>query len=243
MSDSDNDVSNKHPLILLPGLLNDERLWTAQRAALADRAEIHVPDLTRYESIEAMAEVVLEEAPERFALAGLSMGGYVALAIMRQAPERVTGLALIDTSAAPDSAEGRQARRGMIEKAQQDFDGVIDTLIGKLLHETRQQDLAFTATVRAMAHAVGIEGFRCQQQAIMDRADSRSTLASIRCPTAVICGREDGITPPEDHQRMVEALSDAEFTVIERCGHLAPLEQPERVNEALLAWWARLPGQ
>ncbi|RKR06809.1 pimeloyl-ACP methyl ester carboxylesterase [Kushneria sinocarnis] len=242
MSDSDSGAADKHPLILLPGLLNDERLWTAQRAALADRAEIHVPDLTRHESIGAMADAVLAEAPERFALAGLSMGGYVALAIMRQAPERVTGLALIDTSAAPDSEEGARARRGMIDQAQHDFDGVIDTLLGKLLHERHQSDRALTASVRAMAHAVGVEGFRLQQQAIMARADSWPTLATIDCPVAVICGREDGITPPEDHQRMAEALADAQYTVIDQCGHLAPLEQPDRVNEALLAWWSRLPG-
>lgn len=225
------------PLLMLPGLLLDERLYAPQIVALADLAEPRVADLTGADSIAGMAEQVLTTAPERFALCGLSMGGYVALEIMRRAPERVLKLALLDTQARPDPDERRAGRREQIAKAEDgQFDEVAGQLLQLFIHPQRQNDAVLTDAVRAMAAKVGVAGFRRQQTAIMNRPDSRSSLATIGCATLVLCGRHDIPTPVELHEEMAAAIPDATLVVLPHCGHLSPLEQPAAVSAQLRVW-------
>jgi pimeloyl-ACP methyl ester carboxylesterase len=227
------------PLVLLPGLLCDRRLFGPQLPALeAGGRRVLVPDLTGEGTVEALAARVLAEAPPGpFALCGLSMGGYVAQEIVRQAPERVARLALLDTRARADSPEETARRRGLIELAERgEFRGVTPRLLPLLIHRDRLADGALTGLVQAMAAAVGRDAFLRQQRAIMARRDYRPLLPAIRVPTLVLCGREDAITPPEMHHEMAAAVPDATLVVLPNCGHLAPLERPGAVAAQLSAW-------
>lgn len=235
------------PLILLPGLLNDARLWRAQTdafAGLADGAHTNIDaavgDLTGDDTMRGLAASVLTAATargfDRFALAGLSMGGYVALELMRQAPERVIALALVDTQARPDSREASEGRRALMARADTDFDGVIATLYPRLVHPARAEDAALKTLFTDMARAVGPAAFKRQQTAIMGRIDSRPFLPHIACPTLVLCGREDGVTPVALHEEMAAGIPGARLQVIEDCGHLSAIERPEEVTGALRAW-------
>jgi pimeloyl-ACP methyl ester carboxylesterase len=227
----------KIPLTLLPGLLCDEALWTPQIAAFADIAEITVADLTRDESLPLMAARVLAEAPERFALAGLSMGGYLAQEIMRQAPERVMRLALLDTSARADTPERLAIRRDLIALAHKgEFKGITPRMLPQWLHPDHLADTGLARTIMEMTQRVGRDAYLRQMQAIMERPDGREDLRRIRVPTLVLCGREDKATPLALHEEIAALVPGAVLTVIERCGHLSTLEQPEAVNAALGAW-------
>lgn len=227
------------PLILLPGLLCDARLWAHQSRGLTDLAQPIVPDLTGHDTVFALARHVLATAPDRFALASLSMGGYVAQEIMRQAPERVTRLALFDTSARADSAEQSERRRGLIRLAEKGkFKGVTPRLLPLLIHPDRLHDFDLTTEVMAMAEAVGQAAFLRQQRAIMARPDGRADLAVIRVPTLVLCGRQDALTPVDLHMEMAASIASARLVVVERCGHLATLERPDEVTAAMRRWLA-----
>ncbi len=230
-------MTDKVPLALLPGLLCDATLWQQQVDALSDIADCRVADLTTQGSIEAMAESVLAAMPARFALAGLSMGGYVALEIMARAPERVTRLALLDTRAQADEPEESKRRRGLIELAEKgQFKGVTPRLLPLFLHQARLDDAALTGIVTRMAQHVGKEAFIRQQRAIIGRRDQTATLVKIHVPTLVLCGREDTLTPPADSKVMAAGIAGARLTVIEDCGHLSTLERPAEVNAALRRW-------
>jgi pimeloyl-ACP methyl ester carboxylesterase len=230
-------TETRAPLVLLPGLLNDAALWAAQVRDLADIADPVVADLTRDDSIAALAARVLAEAPPRFALAGLSMGGYVALAVALAAPERVERLALLDTNARADRPEQSERRRELIGWARDGrFGEVMPALLPMLVTPAHAEDAAIAGAVRDMAARVGPEGFIRQQTAIMGRPDRRAALAGIACPTLVLCGRDDALTPPEMHEEMRDGLPGARMEVIPDCGHLSPLEQPAAVSAALRTW-------
>lgn len=221
----------------MPGLLCDERLWHAQRSGLADCAEITVADLTRDDDIGAMAARALDSAPPRFSLAGLSMGGYVAFAMWRLAPQRICRLCLLDTAARPDSEEQRRRRRGLTALARQGrFRGVTPRLLPMLLHPDRLADEALAQDVMDMAARVGKEAFLRQQQAILLRPDSRPDLPGIRVPTRVLVGSADQLTPPALAREIAEGIPGARFDVLPGCGHLAPMEQPELVTAHLRDW-------
>lgn len=225
------------PLILLPGLLCDRALWQHQIDHLADVADSSVPDLGSDETVDAMARRVLDAAPPRFALAALSMGGYVAHAIMRAAPARVARLALFDTSARPDTDEQLTRRRGLIELAEKGkFKGVTPRLLPLLIHPDRIDDKDLTDAVMGMAERTGKAAFLRQQKAIMARPDSRPYLPDYRCTTLVAAGRSDAITPIEVNAEMASLIPGARFVVIERSGHLATMEQPVAAT-ALLRYW------
>ncbi len=233
-------MTAKIPLALCPGLLLDERLWQHAIPALDDLADCRVADFSTQDSGRAMAESVLAMMPERFALCGLSMGGYVALEVMRLAPERVTRLALLDTRARLDTAEEAARRRGLIELAQKGrFKGVTPKLLPILLHPDHLEDGALTALVMDMAARIGRDGFLRQQNAIMTRSDFLPLLPAIAVPTLVLCGREDRLTSLEMHEEIAAAVPGAELVVVEACGHLSPLEQPAATNAALRAWLQR----
>ncbi|HOT82868.1 MAG: alpha/beta hydrolase [Rhodospirillales bacterium] len=230
-------VASRPPLILLPGLLCDGALWQHQSQALADIADVSVADLTSQETIGAMASQVLAEAPEQFALAGLSMGGYVALEIIRQAPERVARLALVDTNARADSPQQSADRWALIGLARSgEFKGVTRRLLPLLVHRERVNDEQLANAIFAMAERVGRDAFIRQQRAIMGRPDSRRDLGLIHCPTVVLCGRQDLLTPLAMATEMAEKIRRAVLVAIEECGHLAALEQPQAVSAVLRYW-------
>jgi pimeloyl-ACP methyl ester carboxylesterase len=229
---------NRPSLVLIPGLLCDATLWRAQIEDLADMAQPWVADVTRDDSIAAMAQRVLAEAPPgRFTLAGLSMGGYVAQAIMRVAPDRVARLALLDTSARADTAEQSARRRGLIELAEKgEFQGVTPRLLPVFLHPDRLSDKPLTDAVMAMTARVGKDAFLRQQRAIIGRIDNRPNLPAISCPTLVLCGREDQLTPLAGHEEIASLIPGARLEVIEECGHLSTMERPWEVSVALRQW-------
>lgn len=228
-------------LVLLPGLLNDARLYDRQRAALDSRARrIVIPELWHQDSVTALAQQVLAGLDGRFALVGFSMGGYVALELLRQAPERIERLALVDTSAQADSEAQRARRQALIaQSAVGAFKGVTARLLPLLIHPSRLGDGALVETLKAMAQTVGRDGFVRQQRAILGRPDSTGLLPSVGVPTAVICGRDDLLTPIAQSRAMAAAIPGAVLTEIEQCGHVAPLERPEAVTRALLQWLDR----
>ncbi len=230
-------MTDRIPLALLPGLLTDRALWAHQIEALADLAESRVADFATQGSIAGMARSVLETMPARFALAGLSMGGYVAMEVLRRAPERVGLLALLDTKAALDTPARTEARKAFVEQARTGaFEGVSRRALEMYVHPDRLQDAGLADAVLAMTARVGRDAFLSPQGAIMGRPDSLPGLPEIACPTLVLCGRQDGPTPVECHQEIAAAIPGARLTVIEDCGHLSPMERPEEVIAALRAW-------
>ncbi len=184
-----------------------------------------------------MAARVLAGAPERFALCGLSMGGYLALEIMRQAPARIDRLALLDTQARADSQEACERRLSLMALAEHSgLADVVARLLPLLVHPDGLTDEHLTSNIRSMAEGVGKDGFLRQQRAILSRIDSRPSLAAIACPTLVLCGRDDALTPRDLHEEIAAAIPNATLVVLPRCGHLSPLEQPAVVTAQLRIW-------
>ena len=230
-------MTDRTPLVLLPGLLCDQALWQRQIEGLADLADPSVADLTQDASLPAMAARVLAAAPPRIALAGLSMGGYVAQEIMRRAPERVERLALLDTNARADRPDQTARRRDLIALARRGrFKGVTKRLLPYLIHPDRLDDTPLTGVVMGMAERIGREAFLRQEEAIMGRLDGLEDLRRIVCPTLILCGAQDVLTPPKVHREMADRIPHARFVVIENCGHLSTLERPDEVTAALRDW-------
>jgi pimeloyl-ACP methyl ester carboxylesterase len=231
-------LSARPCVAFVPGLLCDAQLWQPQLDALDGRADRWVAEVTRDDSIAAMAARVLAECPfERFALAGLSMGGYVSLEIMRQAPQRVTRLALLDTQARADTPEATERRLVLIELTKRGkFAGVPDRLLPLFLHSSRLDDSRLTGIVRSMANNVGAAAFLRQQPAIMQRVDARASLSLIACPTLLLCGEHDLLTPIDRHEEMKQLIPGAQMVVVRGAGHLPTLEKPEETSRALAAW-------
>lgn len=226
----------KTPLLLLPGLLCDAALYRAQIDALADIAEPLVADLAQDDSVQAMAARALSAAPPTFALAALSMGGYVAFEIMRQAPERVTRLALLDTSAKPDTEEKKERRRALMDLAEKGrFKGVTPKLLPTLVAREHHKG-PIADEVMAMAERVGKDAFLRQQTAIMNRPDSRPTLATIKVPALVGVGAVDELTPRPEAEEMHAGIAGSSFHVFGGSGHLPPLERPAETSGVLRAW-------
>ncbi len=225
------------PLVMLPGLLCDAALWQPQIDVLEDQRPIVVPDLSGQDDMAALADQVLREAPHRFALAGLSMGGYVALEIMRQQPDRVERLALLDTQAREDPPEQKARRRGLIELAGKGrFKGVTPRLLPMLIHTERLSEQPLVDIILGMAERIGKDGFINQQRAILSRTETLSVLPTITCPTLVMVGDADVLTPPEVAEEIAQGIPNANYVVIEHCGHLPALEQPDETTEALQSW-------
>ena len=225
------------PLLLVPGLTCTARLYAAQVTALWPSAALMIADHRQDDYIDAVALRILDNAPPRFSLAGLSMGGYIAFAMMRLAPERIARLALLDTSARSDTPEQTAARQSQIAMTQAGRYGEIaDLSMPRYVHPDRQNDAAITGAVRQMSAETGPEAFIRQLKAIMSRPDSRSMLGSIRCPTLVLVGDADLATPPDLSQEIAGGIAGAKLVVVSNCAHLSTLEQPEPVNAALIEW-------
>jgi pimeloyl-ACP methyl ester carboxylesterase len=227
------------PLVLVPGLLCSARLYGPQIEALWRFGPVVVADHRRDDEIGAVAARILSEAPPRFALAGLSYGGYLAFELMRQAPERIAKLALLDTSARPDTPEQTAARYAFIEMAEKGrFSEVIETLTLRFLQPGRRDEPAFKAILHAMAVDTGAAAFVRQEKAIISRPDSRPLLPQIVCPTLVVVGENDELTTPDLAREIAGGIRGAKLTVIPHSGHLSTIEQPDAVNAALSDWLA-----
>ena len=225
------------PTILVPGLLCSARLYTPQLPALWAFGPVTIADHRRDDSVEAVARRILDGAPPRFALVGLSYGGYIAFAIMRAAPERVAKLALLDTQARHDSEEAKAGRRKLMAMAEDGkLNDVVDMLTPKFLSAKHAKDDRLKQIVRDMARETGVDGFLKQQRSIMARPDARPLLASIKCPTLVLVGDRDTLTPPDLSKEMADGIPGARLAVIPDCGHLSTIEAPDAVNAALAGW-------
>lgn len=226
----------RQPLVLLPGLGCDGELWAAQVEGLSDIAEVTVGDTLQDDSLPAMARRILAAAPDRFALAGLSMGGYLAFEIMRQAPERVTRLALCDTSAAADTADNKAFRGAVIAEVQsgKDYAELSRASLPRLIAPDAAARVA--EAVVAMAVRVGPEVYIRQQRAIMARPDSHDLLPGIAVRTLVLVGERDILTPPAAAEGMASVIPGAALAIIPGSGHLTPMERPEAVTRHLRAW-------
>ena len=227
------------PVLLVPGLLCTPRLYIDQIPALWRFGPVVVADHTRDDSMSGIAQRILANAPPRFALIGLSMGGYVSFELLRQAPDRVAKLALLDTTARPDLPEQTEQRKRQIDMARSGrFAAISDLLFPKFVAASRQNDRALQSIVRTMAEEVGPEAFVRQQTAILNRVDSRPELALVRCPTLVVVGEHDVLTPPDRAAEIAAAIPSARQVVIADCGHLSALEQPQAVTRALTEFLA-----
>jgi len=225
------------PIVLIPGLLCSPRLYGEQLPDLWRFGPLFIADHTRDDSVAGMARRILDAAPPRFALAGLSMGGYVAFEIMRISPERVARLALLDTSARADTPEQSDRRRAQIALAKSGrFGEVLDQLFSVWVHRARRSDEALRRIVQRMAEETGTEAFARQQTAILTRPDSRPGLAGIRCPTLVLVGDGDEATPPDRAAEIANGIAAARLVTIPESGHLSPLERPQHVTRALTDW-------
>jgi len=225
------------PLVLLPGLMCDARLWSNQFLALHGERAIMVAPLTGAATIGALAQSVLDAAPRRFALAGLSLGGMVAMEVLARAPDRVTRIALLDTSPlqeTPQDAAGREPR-------------IIGAQNGRLEEVLREEipssalapgpgRIEVSHTLVEMGRDMGGEVFATQSRAMQRRPDQQKTLRDCRVPTLVLCGAHDTVFPPRRHETMAELIPGARLAVIDAAGHLPPLEQPEATTEAMREW-------
>ncbi len=227
------------PIVFIPGLVSSLRSHLPALADLWRHGSVMVVNQTQHDTVAAMAARVLREAPPRFALMGHSLGGYIALEIMRQAPERVTRLALLNTQARLDPPEVMQRRRSQLAAtAAGNFEAAMNAFFAMLVHPSRVGDAELREQLRLSYLDAGPDTFRRQQAAVMGRIDSRPLLPTIRVPTLVLSGDDDRLISNGFSREMSELIPGAKLVIVPQCGHMAPLEQPEAVNAALDDWFA-----
>src|SRR6267142_2671356 len=223
------------PIVLIPGLLGSPRLYADQIPHLWRLGPVTIADHTRDDSMGAIARRILASAPPRFALIGVSMGGYLSFEIMRQAPERVAKLALLDTSARPDTPEQSEARRAQIALAKNGrLAEVLDAFVPLLVHPKHRADERVRQVLYQMSTDVGADAFVRQQLANIGRPDSRPGLSAIRCPTLVLVGDGDQLTPPDRAAEIANGIAGARLITVPEAGHASTVEQPEYVTRALM---------
>lgn len=230
-------MSESIPLLLVPGLVCSPRIYMPQLPALWRVGPVMFPNHIRDNTMAGIAKRILDEAPKRFALAGHSMGGYIALEIMRQAPERVARLALLSTSARPETPEASEGRHALIAETKAGgYPAIIEKLFAKFVHPDRLNDASIKKVVMDMADDVGPDRFIAQLEAIMSRSDSRPLLGQIKCPTLVLTSDTDNMVKNEFSHEIAAGISGAKLVVIPHCGHLPQLEKPDAMTSALLSW-------
>jgi pimeloyl-ACP methyl ester carboxylesterase len=230
-------MDNTMPILLIPGLVCSPRIFAPVIPPLWRFGPVTVANHIRDDNMGAIARRILAEAPPHFALAGHSMGGYIAFEIMRQAPQRVARLALMNTQARPDTPEATTRRRGQIARAQGgEYRAILDELFSAFVHPSRRDDAGLRQLVSDMGNDVGPEAFARQLTAIMTRPDSRPTLAWIKCPTLVLSSDEDNVVPNSLSSEMAAGIPRAKLVIIPDCGHLTPLERPQVTADALVEW-------
>jgi pimeloyl-ACP methyl ester carboxylesterase len=230
-------VTNPLPSVLIPGLLCSARLYAAQIPVLWPLGAVTVADHRHDDTLAAIAARLLENAPPRFALVGLSMGGYIAFEVLRQAPERVVKVALLDTGSRADDDARRAVRDNQVAMARSGrMAEVFEALWQVWVHPSRYADAELKREVHAMGQETGTDAFARQQAAMKSRPDSRPGLGAIRCPTLVLVGDSDQATPPELSREIVAGIPGSRLIVVPQCGHLSTMERPEVVNRALVEW-------
>ncbi|MEJ0040151.1 MAG: alpha/beta hydrolase [Gammaproteobacteria bacterium] len=233
-----------HPLVLVPGLLCDATVWVHQRAALADVADVRVSDHGLRDSLAGMARAILDSAPPRFAIAGHSMGGRVALEVYRAAPKRVSGIALLDTgysALAPGMAGEREVegRLALVEMARRDgMRAMAREWVKGMVHTGRVCERALVDPILDMFESKTPEVYAAQTRALIHRQDAKSVMMSIRCPALVLCGREDSWAPVQRHLEMSATIAGSTFVEVPDCGHMCTMERPEAVTAAMKKWFA-----
>lgn len=229
------------PLVFIPGLLSDHTTWRAQLAYFKDKYELIVPsEHYREPTIAAMADRLLNVLPERFALVGASMGGYISLELMRKAPDRITRIALISTSARADLPENAPERYASIRVAREQGPAVAwREKLGQVFHRPDKLAPEYVADLVAMNERLGADIYESQQKAIIFRADNRHILGGIACPTIVICGTHDRWTPPVMSWEIASSVASAELHLLAECSHCSPIEDPRSVNALLSGWLER----
>jgi pimeloyl-ACP methyl ester carboxylesterase len=238
-------MRNNVPILLLPGLMNDARVWKHVLDALGTGREVVVAPTHTADTISALAACAADLMPKgRFAVAGFSLGGFVAMEVARQVPHCVAGVALLSTSARADSEEAKQNRLRAIEATdagEAGFTQVGRGLLPRLLHAAHADDRDLLDLLVAMAVEVGRDGFVRQQRAAMNREDSRDVLRKLDCPALVLCGCEDQVTPPDLSDEMAALLAGRVARVrVPQCGHMSTLERPDIVVDAFLQWVERV---
>lgn len=230
-------MSSKPNLLILPGLLCDESVFADQMTGLADICTVSSTHFRGFDSLEAMARHVLDIAPPTFALAGFSMGGRVAFQIMRLAPERVERLCLFDTGAAAEPEGGAAARKPLVDLAYKEgMEALANAWLPPMLGKTRRNDKAFQKPIIEMICRSTPEDHEKQIKALVSRPDATPLLATIKCPTLVLCGEDDAFTTPSVHAQMTAAIPGAQLTIIPDAGHFVSMEQPALFNAALRSW-------
>lgn len=209
------------PLVLLPAMGSDGQLWARQVTDLGDVAYPELGDLTVDDTLDAMARRVLAHAPPRFAVAGVSLGGYVALEMIRQAPERIDRVALFATRASMQSRPRTVREQGRLATAPH-----ADPMLTPII----------SGPVQAMAERVGAEVFERQQRALLARPAIHAAIDAVRVPTLVAVGDRDRICMPDDARALAERIPRARFHILRNCGHLAPMERPGEVTMLLREW-------
>jgi len=232
--------------VLLPGLVCDDTVWEHARAALAPHAEVHIPRYAALDSLGAMAEKVLAETPGDFALAGHSMGGRIALEVQRRAPERVKGIALLDTGAQPLAAGVAGAREAagrheLLEIARtQGMAAMAARWVQGMVYPPRLGEGPLIARIVDMFARSSADVFAAQIRALLARPDASAVLDAIRCPALVLCGAEDSWAPASRHREMAARIRGATLTIVPECGHMCTLERPDAVTRSLTDWYASL---
>ena len=234
---------SRHPLILIPGLLCDATVWRGQRAALSDLADVRVSDPGTLDSLPAMARAIVDSAPPRFAIAGHSMGGRIAFEVYRAAPDRISGVALLDTGyhpLAPGAAGEREVagRFALLETARRDgMRAMAEEWVQGMVYPARLSERALIDAILDMFESKSPEIHAAQTRALINRPDAEPVMSSIRCPTLVLCGHEDSWSPVQRHREMSAAIPGSKFADIPECGHMCTMERPEAVSAAMRAWF------
>lgn len=225
------------PLVFLPGMMCDARLFAPQLADLSRDMAVTVAPMTHGERIEEIASQILPLLPPKFALAGLSMGGIVAMEVLRRAPERVTRLCLMDTNPLAETPQSAAGYEPLIVGAKA---GRLDEMLRMVLRPEHlapgPQRMAIMAQVAQMGREMGAEVFVRQIRALQRRRDQQATLRRCKVPTLILCGEADGLTPVKRHTFMAELIPYARLEIVAEAGHLPTLEQPEVVTAAIRAW-------
>ncbi len=223
-------------VLLLSGLLCDRNIWSHQIRALEKIADVIVPDFRFVNSIAAMAQIALDSAPSRFAVAGHSMGARVAIELFRMVPDRVDRIALLDTGVHPRGPHEESKRGELVELARtQGMAAMAARWLPPMLHPNHS---ALLAPLTEMVERSTPEAFANQQRALLDRPEARAVLPLIKCPTLVLCGRQDAWSPVSQHEEIAAAIPHSKLVIVEDAGHMSPVEQPEAVTDALLAWFS-----
>jgi len=233
-------------LILVPGLMCDAAVWEYQARELSTIAEITIPDHGSIDSLPAMADAILERAPQRFALAGHSMGGRVAFEVYRKAPERIAGLALLDTACTPRAAgeQGEQEaaeRYRLLDKARREGTRAMGAeWVQRMVHPDRLSDKQLIDAILDMIERKSADVFAAQIKALLDRPDARPVLQKTECPALVLCGRQDAWSVLDHHKEMAAMIAHSRLVAIENCGHMSTMERPADVTAAIREWLTSL---